>query len=139
MFAIASLLVVVLLSLLITRIARAALTATGMSARATTVAAARATGSKRTLKELGLRDEGIAVLGVQRVDGTYRGDPSGPTWVHVGDTLIVYGRQQRLCDLDERRAGAEGDAAHATAVAEAVAAAREDELEDADRELTRAR
>jgi hypothetical protein len=72
----------------------------------------------RTLRELALRDEGVAVLGVQHADGSYRGAPAGPTRIVTGDTLIVYGRQDDLCEIDCRPAGPEGDAAHERAVAE---------------------
>ncbi len=72
----------------------------------------------RSLLELQLTDEGIIVLGVQRADGDYLGVPRGDTPIQVGDTLIVYGRGQRLAELDRRRAGAAGDRAHNEAVIE---------------------
>ncbi len=71
----------------------------------------------KTLSDMRLRDEGILVLGIQRADGTYIGAPRGWTEVHPGDTLIVYGRAELLSELDRRCSGAEGDRAHAAAVA----------------------
>ena len=69
----------------------------------------------RRLAELGLRDEGIAVLGVMR-DGVYRGTPTGETCVEPGDTLVLYGRGTDLAELDRRPAGGAGDLAHDEAV-----------------------
>lgn len=71
----------------------------------------------RRLGELRLRQEGVAVLGIERDQG-YVGLPNGATTVGVGDVLVLYGRRDRLGELDARSAGAEGDAAHERAVAE---------------------
>lgn len=70
----------------------------------------------RSLGELKLRDEGITVLGVTRKDGTYLGTPKGDTRVLAGDTLLVYGRQDRVESIDDRRGGWTGDRDHETAV-----------------------
>jgi TrkA-C domain len=75
----------------------------------------------RTLGELHLRDEGLAVVGVHRGDGVYVGTPCGRTSVHPQDRLVLYGRRERLQELDTRRAGPEGDAAHERAIAEHAA------------------
>jgi hypothetical protein len=37
--------------------------------------------------------------------------------VHVGDVLVLYGREELVDELDDRPAGPEGDLAHAAAVA----------------------
>jgi hypothetical protein len=74
------------------------------------------------LADLDLRAEGVAVLGIERRGGEYVGAPKFSTQVRPGDILLVYGQRGRLRDLDERPAGAEGDAAHAAAVAERDAA-----------------
>ena len=71
----------------------------------------------RTLTKLALRDEGVAVLGVNRPDGSYIGVPTGSTVVQAGDTLVIYGREGSLCELDRRRAGVAGDRAHREAIA----------------------
>jgi TrkA family protein len=70
----------------------------------------------RTLAELRLRDEGVLVLGISRSDD-WVGAPVGTTRVDAGDTLVLYGREDAVCDLDERQRGAGGEAAHARAVA----------------------
>lgn len=67
----------------------------------------------RTLAELDLRSEGVLVLGIERPGGAYVGVPRGPTRVHAGDVLIVYGRADLLDEIDHRRVGAAGDRAHA--------------------------
>lgn len=84
----------------------------------------------RTLREMALRDEGVAVLGVQRRDGTYNGAPSGHTRVRAGDTLILYGRGESVCELDTRPAGPAGDAAHARAIAQQERASLDEEHAD---------
>lgn len=63
-----------------------------------------------------LRDEGVIVLGVQRRDGTFVGAPDGDTQVLAGDVLVLYGRGERLAELDRRQRGFGGDMAHARAV-----------------------
>ncbi|TML06387.1 MAG: potassium transporter TrkA [Actinobacteria bacterium] len=85
--------------------------------------------AEETLRDLHLRDEGVVVLGITRANGNWLGAPDGDTVVHAGDTLVVYGRDDRVCELDERRDDATGDAAHAVAVAE------QERLEAAEEEL----
>lgn len=72
--------------------------------------------ASRTLGELGLREEGIVVLGVVRGDGSYLGAPGRDTYVFPGDTLILYGGASSFEDLTKRSPGAEGDEAHVRAV-----------------------
>lgn len=86
--------------------------------------------SERSLAELGLREEGIIVLGVKRTDGSYLGAPNGDTVVHPGDNLILYGRAPALAEVDERRRGLAGDAEHAEAVAEQEAVERQEKRRD---------
>ncbi len=88
----------------------------------------------KTLAELRPNDEGILVLGVQR-DGDYLGAPTGTLQVLPGDSLLVYGPQQRIVDLDERPAGARGEAMRADAVTDqrdrdGTGAGRADEVTD---------
>lgn len=71
----------------------------------------------RTLGELGLRDEGVVVLGITRQDQAYRGAPVGSTMVHAGDVLVLYGTADALAELDRRPAGPAGDRRHEQAVA----------------------
>jgi hypothetical protein len=82
----------------------------------------------RTLAELELREEGLAVLGIDRSTGTYVGAPRGSTEIHPGDTLICYGEHDALIELSSRRPGPEGDRMHQEAVA--AHRSREDSLPD---------
>ena len=70
----------------------------------------------RRLGELRLRDEGVIVLGIARVDGSYVGVPVKDTEIRPGDTLILYGRASSFEDLTRRDPGRGGDEAHAQAV-----------------------
>ncbi len=82
--------------------------------------------ARRSLADLGLRDEGVVVLGVTRSDGRYVGAPTGSTILHPGDNVIVYGRAGRLRELDQRMSGPAGTAARAAAVREQERVQRED-------------
>ena len=70
----------------------------------------------RTLDDLQLRHEGMAVLGIQKRDGSFVGVPNGFSTVDDGDTLIVYGHTQLLKEFGTRKRGAEGDVSHREAV-----------------------
>lgn len=72
----------------------------------------------KPLVNLGLPDEGILVLGIQRADGSFVGAPRGGTVIHAYDMLVLYGRSSVLTDLDVRSADIDGDRAHDEAVAE---------------------
>jgi len=83
------------------------------------------------LKDLGLNREGILVLGIERAGGhNYIGAPRGDTAVEPGDTVALYGRQQALASLDERRRGSEGGRKHVEAVAEQAHVSRAEAEED---------
>lgn len=84
----------------------------------------------RTLGELDLRDEGVAVLGVTRADGRYLGTPVNGTRVRAGDTLLLYGLQACLQELDHRSAGDEGERQHTAAVARQRELAGHEQRED---------
>jgi hypothetical protein len=71
--------------------------------------------ANRRLGELRLRDEGLVVVGIRRPGGDYVGVPGRETTVLPGDTLIVYGREARIAELDRRSFGPSGDARHARA------------------------
>jgi hypothetical protein len=83
----------------------------------------------QTLFELQLASEGILVLGIERSDGTYQGAPRGKSKVESGDCLILYGQQETLIDLDNRRADMIGNLHHVMAVTRQL-----DVLEDETRE-----
>lgn len=65
----------------------------------------------RSLEELQLRREGIAVLGVERSDD-FVGVPNGATRVEPGDTLILYGHSELLREFGCRKRGPEGNRRH---------------------------
>ena len=70
----------------------------------------------RTLAELRLRDEGIAVLGIHR-EGGYTGNPHGDATVEPGDRLVLYGKEERIEEIDRRKKGGAGDEEHRRAQA----------------------
>lgn len=74
---------------------------------------------EKTLAESKLADEGVLVLGVERLDGTYLGAPRGETILLTGDTIVVYGPQETIGELDRRRTE-DGNWAHHVAVSRAA-------------------
>ncbi|MFG0305965.1 MAG: TrkA C-terminal domain-containing protein [Phycisphaerales bacterium JB040] len=84
--------------------------------------------SGRSLIELDLPAEGVLVLGVTKPDGEYRGAPSGRTVLEAGDRILVYGRNDRIRGLDERRKDLSGEAERRRAMLEQYA----DEAADAE-------
>lgn len=69
----------------------------------------------KRLAELDLSHEGLLVLGIVRGDD-YLGAPKGTSRARVGDVLLIYGRGDRLAELDARRAGYAGERAHEQAI-----------------------
>ena len=88
--------------------------------------------AQRSLADLGLRDEGVVVLGVTRSDGRYLGAPTGATVLRPGDNLILYGRAARVRELDGRTSGTAGAQARAAAVREQEDLEREESRADTD-------
>lgn len=70
------------------------------------------------LAKLALPKEGVLVLGVRKAAGDYIGAPTAGTTVEAGDTLTMYGKLERLEELNHRRTGVAGLYAHAAAVDE---------------------
>jgi hypothetical protein len=79
----------------------------------------------RQLDDLGLRDEGVVILGLTAADGTWVGAPTSETRIEAGDRIVVYGPGAQLTELDCRRAGAAGDRRHDEAVERHRTAVRE--------------
>jgi hypothetical protein len=72
----------------------------------------------RRVGDILLAQEGVVVLGIRRPDGEYIGAPPVGTAFGAGDTLVVYGRLTALDELQQRKAGTSGDAAHERARAD---------------------
>lgn len=67
--------------------------------------------ANETLGDLQLRsNEGVVVLGIRRTDGTYIGAPSAGDEITPGDTVVAYGRAERLRELVDR--SADDESAH---------------------------
>ncbi|MCA9027465.1 MAG: TrkA C-terminal domain-containing protein [Planctomycetaceae bacterium] len=79
------------------------------------------------LKDLRLSDEGVLVLGIERQDGAYIGAPRGEHRLYANDRLLLYGREEVLSNLDERRRGAAGNREHQESIK------RQAELEQGER------
>ena len=84
----------------------------------------------RRLDDLKLFDEGITVLGIHRPDGSYLGVPRGETTIWAGDRLVLYGRDERLRELEDRRSGEAGLRAHRQALADHDQLRREESRTD---------
>ena len=67
--------------------------------------------ASRALGRLRLPEEGVAVLGVERPDGTWVGAPSEDLRLCAGDVVVLYGRKAILADIADRLHGQEGDVA----------------------------
>lgn len=72
----------------------------------------------RTVAETGLDLEGVRVLGVQCPGGSFIGAPDGDVAVRAGDCLVLYGRGDRIAEIDRREPGAGGEESHRTAIDE---------------------
>jgi len=87
----------------------------------------------RTLGNSRLRDEGLMVLGIQRVNGEFDGTPGGDTEVRAGDTLVIYGSVEAVEALDRRRKGIGGELSHLDGISRQKAAERKERKRDAER------
>jgi hypothetical protein len=90
--------------------------------------------ANKKLAELDLRHEGVIVLGIHRANGEYVGAPHGQTTIYEDDTLLLYGRESGLEELDYRPDTPGGDQAHEQAVAEQENVVHEQNKRDAQRE-----
>lgn len=68
--------------------------------------------AERSLADLALKDEGIYVIGIHRSDGSYFGLPDGSSEVETGDTLVLYGREKQIKQLDKRKRDDSGEQEH---------------------------
>jgi K+/H+ antiporter YhaU regulatory subunit KhtT len=74
--------------------------------------------AEKSIAQLGLREEGVIVLGINRTDGTYLGAPDGQTTINKHDVLLLYGRANVIAQLDRRSADSAGDREHNETVIE---------------------
>ncbi len=88
--------------------------------------------ANKTLADAKLRDEGIVVLGIKGLDGSYLGTPKGARRISPQDTLILYGRVSALQELDKRQSDKVGEQEHADAVKEQQSV-NEEEARDMER------
>lgn len=72
----------------------------------------------KKINETNVRDEGIVLLGIQRITGEYIGAPISTTEIHATDILLVYGKAGLIDDISNRKAGILGDREHRTAAHE---------------------
>lgn len=86
----------------------------------------------KTLASTGLRQEGINVLGIKKIDGQYIGELSGDTLIREGDNLVLYGRIESIQALDRRKKGLNGDIQHSEAVEEQENIRTEEKLKEFD-------
>ena len=70
------------------------------------------------LAGLALAKEGVLVLGIRRASGDYIGAPTANTSIEAEDTLTLYGKLDRLEELNRRRTGVAGLYAHQAAIDE---------------------
>lgn len=56
----------------------------------------------KRLEECDLIGEGVIELGIVHDDGAYVGAPRGRYRLHVGDTFVMYGKSEKLDELEQR-------------------------------------
>jgi hypothetical protein len=85
---------------------------------------------EKTVSDCFLSREGINLLGITREDGSYVGVPGPETKFHANDELILYGREDALQSVSERKGDPRGDAEHEEAVREQEVHERRQEEEE---------
>ena len=59
--------------------------------------------ANKTLRELSLRNEGITILGIDRLGHDYIGNPTGSFELLPDDLITIYGKEDRIKNLYERK------------------------------------
>ena len=59
--------------------------------------------ANKTLRELSLRNEGITILGIDRLGHDYIGNPTGSFKLLPDDVITIYGKEDRIKNLYERK------------------------------------
>ncbi len=78
--------------------------------------------AEQILRDLKLHQEGVLIMGIIRqTDGKEKfvGAPRGDTRIEIGDTIVVYGKEESIGALAKRIKGIEGDLEHHEAVEKA--------------------
>lgn len=88
----------------------------------------------KSLAEVGLRDEGIVVLGIERHNGDYVGVPDGETEICSGDVLITYGLGQSIEEIDQRVRGTRAENEHRRKVADQKKRKKEEKYQDQEKQ-----
>lgn len=72
----------------------------------------------KKLKNARLSDEGLNVLGIQHKDGSFLGVLNGETEIEEDDILLIYGKEEVIRHLDNRKNDFFGDIEHVQTVNE---------------------
>ena len=86
--------------------------------------------ANKTLADVGLRDEGIVVIGIERQNGDYLGVPYGETEIFPGDVLVVYGLGGSIEDIDQRVRGRKAEFEHRQKVEDQERRKKEEKRKD---------
>lgn len=84
----------------------------------------------KKLRNTGLKEEGMIVLGISRKNGNFLGTPDGDTYIREEDSLIIYGRASALNKLEKRLKGDEGNREHRDIMSEQKTIERKEKIED---------
>ena len=71
-----------------------------------------------TLRDLDLPEEGVVVLGIDRVDKRWVGAPNSSAALHAGDVVVVYGTRESIDRVGKRRRNSGGELDRLTAQVE---------------------
>lgn len=82
------------------------------------------------LRQLELREEGVNIIGIKRKNNNYIGTPNGDTKIERSDSLIIYGRENTLANLEKRKHDKKGDHDHEKAMQEQSEEQWKEEQED---------
>jgi len=94
--------------------------------------------ANQPLADLNLKDEGIHVIGIRRSDGSYIGAPNGRSEIETDDILVLYGRENQLKQLDERKRGNRGNQEHEASSQEYRNVEAQEKAQDASRKRRKA-
>ncbi|MDT0631168.1 TrkA C-terminal domain-containing protein [Rubrivirga sp. S365] len=85
--------------------------------------------ANKTLRELNLPEEGVTVLSILRPDETAAAVPRGSYRLHVGDKVVLYGKEDRVAELRSRPRGRPGEGARVEAQQEHAETERQQDVQ----------